>query len=321
MLTLFTCPKPFKDKSKIIQTNAIHSWTLLDPKPEIIIIGNEEGAEEICQNYGLRHIPQVKRNEYGTPLISSVFEIAQKAATYPLLCYLNSDIILLSDFIRAIQFVAKEKKPPFLLAGRRWDIGVNDHLDFNHGWEDELKNAVKERGEFCAPNAIDYFIFPKGLYSDFLPFIIGRIGWDNWLISHTLSRKIPVIDLTALNLVVHQRHNYAHLAKSGLTLENSSESLYNKRIMGCWPCFSCSIWDSTHVLTENGIKKAPIFRRIDSSIGRFLGYMEYWLKAWYPFTYPIHMIGRFLKFISVKIIRNTLHKIIGRYRFFRHKKP
>jgi len=44
MLTLFALPKPFRGRNGIIQQNAIRSWTLLEPTPEIILFGDEFGT-------------------------------------------------------------------------------------------------------------------------------------------------------------------------------------------------------------------------------------------------------------------------------------
>lgn len=46
MLTIFSYPKPFKGHIDVIQRNAINSWTLLNPKPEIILACDEEGTKE-----------------------------------------------------------------------------------------------------------------------------------------------------------------------------------------------------------------------------------------------------------------------------------
>ncbi len=67
MLTLFAIPKAFRGHINTIQRNAIKSWTLLNPKPEIILLGDDEGTAEVAQEFGLIHIPEVDRNEYGTP--------------------------------------------------------------------------------------------------------------------------------------------------------------------------------------------------------------------------------------------------------------
>ena len=67
MLTLFAIPKQFHGYSGVIQRNAVKSWTLLRPPPEIILFGDEDGTAEAVKEFGIRHIPKVARNEYGTP--------------------------------------------------------------------------------------------------------------------------------------------------------------------------------------------------------------------------------------------------------------
>ena len=59
MLTIFSTPKPFVGHIDIIQRNAIKSWTLLHPDVEVILFGDEEGAAEVCQEFGIRHEPEV----------------------------------------------------------------------------------------------------------------------------------------------------------------------------------------------------------------------------------------------------------------------
>ena len=82
MITFFTAPKPFQGHIDIIQRNAIESWLRLRPQCEVILFGDEEGIAEVARELKVRHIPEVARNEYGTPLISSLFEKAQEIARY-----------------------------------------------------------------------------------------------------------------------------------------------------------------------------------------------------------------------------------------------
>jgi hypothetical protein len=69
MLTLFTVPKAFKEHINNIQLNAILSWMSLRPRPEIILFGDDEGTPEVAEELGLRHVPEIACNEYGTPLV------------------------------------------------------------------------------------------------------------------------------------------------------------------------------------------------------------------------------------------------------------
>src|SRR5260370_13114663 len=123
MLTIFAVPKPFHGHIGVIQRNAIRSWTSLRPACEIILIGNEEGTAEIAMEFGVRHAPDVARNTFGTPLVSDLFKQAQQVSSRNLFCYVNSDIILMSDFMVAIQRITKQKSR-FLLVAHRWNVDV-----------------------------------------------------------------------------------------------------------------------------------------------------------------------------------------------------
>ena len=83
MLTIFSCPKPFRGHVDITQKNAIRSWLFLDPRPDVILLGNDEGVGETARELGVRHIPDVECNEFGTPLLSSIFEEARKGLIRP----------------------------------------------------------------------------------------------------------------------------------------------------------------------------------------------------------------------------------------------
>src|SRR6266478_2791565 len=77
MLTLFTTAKPFRGHTGIIQRNAIQSWTRLDTEIEIILFGNDEGAAEATQKFGVRHEPHVECNDRGTKRLDYMFARAQ----------------------------------------------------------------------------------------------------------------------------------------------------------------------------------------------------------------------------------------------------
>ena len=188
MLTIFGIPKPFQDHHiNIIQRNAIKSWALLEPRPEIILLGDENGTVEFCEEFGIQHIPRVERNEYGTPLINSVFSQAEKAATYTLMCYVNADIILVSDLTAAVKMV---KFPMFLMGGRRWDLDIKEMIDFNVDWKRSLYENIKREGRRHGCGGIDYFVFPRGLPHNVPAFAVGRPHWDNWLLYNVRSLVI-----------------------------------------------------------------------------------------------------------------------------------
>src|SRR5712692_8777368 len=139
MLTLFTTAKPFTGHNGVIQRNALKSWTLLHPDVEVILFGDDEGAAEAASEFGINHVPHVERHESGMKYLRSIFDPAQELARHPILCYVNCDIVLTSDFRAAIERLqALHQK--FVMIGRRWDIEVQAPLPFGApDWEDNLR--------------------------------------------------------------------------------------------------------------------------------------------------------------------------------------
>src|SRR4026207_295906 len=129
LITLFSAPNPFTDPHiAMIQHNAIKSWTLL-PDVEVILLGEETGLAEAAKELGVKHLPSVARNDAGTPLISSMFQLAQENSSSDLLCIINADMILMPDFLEAAKQAVK-LKDKFVLLSQRWDLDVTQPLDF-----------------------------------------------------------------------------------------------------------------------------------------------------------------------------------------------
>jgi hypothetical protein len=260
MLTLFSCPKSFRGHVAIIQRNAIHSWTKLSPKPQIILLGNEEGTTKMAGEFGIRQIDKVARNEFGTPLVNSLFEEAERVATYERLCYVNADIILMSDFMKAIKRVVEEI-PHSLTVGRRWDLDVKESLDFGVDWEQQLITRVEREGKISHHYTIDYFVFPKGVWGEIPPFAIGRPAWDNWVLYRARSQGMPIIDLSEAVMVVHQRHDYAHHPQGWKGAMKGDESKQNIKLAG-ETAHAHSLLDAQYYLTRKGVKRriTPYYR-------------------------------------------------------------
>jgi hypothetical protein len=237
MYTLFAIPKPFTGHIGLIQRNAIQSWTRLEGNPEIILLGNEQGTAEIAQKFNLRHIPNIDFTEQGAPLLNSVFGQARSESRFPLMAYVNADIILFSDFSRALLSLTKRK---FLMIGQRWNLDVTESIDFkNPIWDVELRARVSQKGELFTRGGIDYFAFPRTLFSEILPLGIGRFVWDNWLVYRATLEGAYVVDATKAVTIVHQNHGYSHSAVSNspATLEELSampETRRNLELVGGW---------------------------------------------------------------------------------------
>ena len=254
MLTIFSVPKPFLGHTAIIQHNAIKSWTLLYPTCEIILCGDDPGVKEAAAEFKAKQIPDICRNEYGTPLLNSVFDKVPKIASHRLMCYVNADIILLSDFIRAVERI---RFPRFLMVGRRWNIRIAEQWDFDQlGWEERLRNYIAEHGIIDTPDAIDYMAFSHDDALTKLPlFAVGRPGWDNWFIQHARKLSIPVIDATRVVKAIHQAHDYSHVPQRKGEKWEGPEADRNRDLMGGGE-LPFTILDATHVMTSKAIEPA-----------------------------------------------------------------
>ena len=253
MLTFFTTAKPFEGHIDIIQRNAIRSWQKLHPEVEIILMGDDAGAAEVCAEMGLRNIPKVRRNKYGTKYLADIYEQAQAAARHKLVCHINCDIILKADFLRAVKQVAERDKK-FLMAGRRWDVDVTAPIDFAEAnWEEHIDKLAAMEQRQRPPQWIDYFVFSRGLYAGEMPaFVIGRPGWDNWLLWYPLSIGVPLVDASSVVRAVHQNHDYGYHPQGEKGVWEGEEAQENYRLhSGKF----ATLANATYVIKKSGLKR------------------------------------------------------------------
>ena len=110
MLTFFTTAKPFLGQSGIIQRNAIKSWTLTHPGVEVILFGDDQGAADVAREFGIRHEPHVERSKQGSKRLHYMFSTARAIARHEVLCYINCDIILMDDFVSALDRIRERTR-------------------------------------------------------------------------------------------------------------------------------------------------------------------------------------------------------------------
>src|SRR5213594_1133081 len=252
-------------------------WLQLSPRCEVILCGNDPGVAEAAAEYGVKHLPHIARNEYGTPFLNSAFEHVQQVAKERLIAYVNADIIFLSALMASVKRITAQR---FLMVGQRWDLDVSAPLDFkNEDWEQILRRQVSSCGTLHPPAGSDYFIFPKGVMGEIPPFCVGRPGWDNWFIYRARSLGVPVIDATGANMVIHQNHDYSHLQEDA-TVSNggNSDAYYNLKLLGDQePMFT--LYDATHLLTRHMLAPAWTLSHFERR----------WkmLPVWVPWTGPL----------------------------------
>ena len=256
LITAFTAPKPFTNPHiATIQRNAIQSWIHLGSEVEVLLMGDEEGMAEVAKEFKIRHYPQVKCSEKGTPYINSMFDFARQASDAPYLAILNADIMLMPDFVKAAIQVGSLTKQ-FLFLGRRYDLEVVEELDFSPGWDTRLREKVLQDGTLHGPVGSDYFLVPRNLLTDMPEFAIGRSGWDNWTIYHAVKSGWEVVDVTRSTMIVHQNHDYSHLpgnkppydlpeTKRNVSIAGGMKSMY-------------TILEANKILVDGELRPAPM---------------------------------------------------------------
>jgi hypothetical protein len=233
MLTIASVPKPFLGAIGEIQRRAVASWTALDGV-QVVLLGDEEGVAEAARDAGAVHVPDLARTDHGTPRLDSAFAAADRVARHPLRCFVNADVILFDDLPAAARAVSTSAER-FLIVGQTLDLH-----------EPRDREDALDRGRRRGAAALDWFVFPAGLYADVPPFAIGRACFDNWLVWRARQDAI-VVDATADVVAVHQHHDYAHVAGGKAGAYYGEEAARNLELAG-GKSRLYTLHDASHVL-------------------------------------------------------------------------
>jgi hypothetical protein len=216
------------------------------PDVEVILLGEEIGLAEAARELDVKHLPDVACNESGTPLVSSMFQLARQNSSTDLLCIINADMILMPDFLEAARR-SRLRRDKFVVLSQRWDLDITESIEFTDGWQNRLSSRVHRQGNLHRPVGSDFFLFPKSCYTNIPNFAIGRAGWDNWMIYKARKEKWTVIDCTPSVMIVHQNHDYSHLP-GGKPHYEHPDTNENIRLAGGEANIRYTILDATHQL-------------------------------------------------------------------------
>jgi hypothetical protein len=291
MITLFTTAKPFAGQAAVSQYNTLACWRRLVPQGEVLLIGEEAGAAEVCRELGVRLVKDVERSDAGTPLLRAVFSVAERNAAFPLLLYANADILFAGRLPQAAAALSAWRRP-FLLTGRRWDTEIRERLDFSPpDWEQRLLETAKVRGKPGIKSALDYFLFPKGGwggaegFAEFPPLAIGRSAWDNWLVFWARARRMDVINGSDFILAIHQNHDYSHHPQGAYGVLTGGEAKRNF-MLASYERYLYNTPDATHRIRPDGkIVRACSYDILLRRLKTFPDLLRVWIlgrKRWKP---------------------------------------
>jgi len=241
-----------QDPSRIEQDNAIISWINLRPRPNVLLFGNDPGVAQAAERFGALNHSTILKTPLNTPLVSEAFKYAGVLTDATLTVYINCDIITPQVWMDAILLAADQlPESPFVLVGQRWDVTVGHPMNYDCGWYDRLNAKAKHGGRRHGTGGSDYFVFPRNsCFSVMPPFAVGRCGWDNWSMSHVVSKGIPLVDLSRYAMVFHQGILPMRQCRG---VEDRVNMTHYHEHKG--PATG-NITDATHYLTEEGELKA-----------------------------------------------------------------
>lgn len=271
MITIFSVPKAFTGHNAIIQDNALESWARLGAGTEVYLIGDDLGTKEAAERHGLKYLGPIERTSNGTPIVKNAFEKAEAAAKHDLLCFVNADIILMNDFLEAIQRVSQQYTD-FLLVSRRWDLEIREALDFGPNWQSSLKTKARQTGIVHQFHGADFFAYRSGMFANMPPFAIGRTIWDNWLMYAARSKGAALVDATPDVMAVHQSHDYAHVLGGKQGAWKGKEAQDNFRMSGGYDHIYTT-YDANFMLSGGAListyRPEYWLRHLRAKVGRF----------------------------------------------------
>jgi hypothetical protein len=163
----YTIPKAFtRDVTRRNQMNALRSWlNLRTPggralSPRLLMFGDDPGVAEVAKELGVQHEPEVRRNEFGTPYLNYIMaRAAQLAGPGAVVNFINTDIVLMSDYAEAYEAVWRlAAGRPFLMIGCRYNTPMTRTIDFaDKDWEMSVVKEVRKTGKRFTEWGIDYY--------------------------------------------------------------------------------------------------------------------------------------------------------------------
>ncbi len=276
MLTLFTIPKAFRDHTGVIPRNAIRSWLALSPRPEIILLGDDPGTAPICQEFGLRHMPDIPYTRYGKPDVGELFSRVQTVAAHDVLAYVNADICLYDDFTAALN-VLHWRLPRFLMCGQRHNLDVDyDITDFA-----AVRALAIMRNDLLVATGTDYFAFTRGMLNGMTAGLgAGHLAWDNYIPWYAVEHNhAALVDATPAVTVVHQNHPAPDYGDHpGARANHALVRQQNPFQPGAY----CGLFlkDASHRLTLDGLRPKvsivlPSYRRPERLVNAVKGILDH----------------------------------------------
>jgi hypothetical protein len=222
--TTMTCcgapntPKELRIAKYVAVRNVILSMVVLRPAIGFVVFTDSRRVLSLCDEHSVAVVRNPDTNREGTPLLRFMFEELRRSTTSPLYGYMNGDLLFSTDLVTGIDAVLHaiadgRLRKRVLVVGRRVNFlqPVGRVSQGSHGFSDTAAEKEKNwwtltpsmkpaevdwrvrlmgaSGNLFGPGAVDFFFTTRGALSwdSIPPFVIGRRGYDSWLVDHAVS--------------------------------------------------------------------------------------------------------------------------------------
>nr|XP_034336235.1 uncharacterized protein LOC117692484 isoform X2 [Crassostrea gigas]XP_034336236.1 uncharacterized protein LOC117692484 isoform X2 [Crassostrea gigas] len=204
ILTIFTSWSK-SNETDLIRNNTVRNWSLFSPYLYPILFTNDTGLKRDVRAMGWDSLPIIHSGK-GVPVLKHMYLDAMKKIESPLYAFVNGDILFTQSLLEILVSVLHSdlyQNGTVLVVGRRTNV-LNVKRKTASSFQD-LANVSVKIGSLFTPWGLDYFITSKTFpWRDMPDVVIGRVGYDNFLVVESNKRKIAVIDATKTLLAVHQ---------------------------------------------------------------------------------------------------------------------
>ena len=317
LITLFTTFR-FDESKAATYRNTIRNWGLLAPyvRPVLYYAVGDDYLTEFARMHGWAVYECPRVGERDVPILRSMFLHAQSiTGGTPFYGYANSDILFDRNLVSTLEALKNDsyRFKQLLVVGRR----VNYKFKRNH----EIHNLTSiyqyvRNGALFITYAQDYFISTHSGYPwDTIPdFVVGRVGYDNWIVANAVRRNISVVDATPTLSALHQTGQDGDYACHRFT--DASDRNVNYQFVGKHFNYLIGITTCSHFVTQWVGSRVTILERPQRiRIGHQCDsdkdpHHETFVKEPHYFNYRIAAGGRINVSAIALVIVVMLHNVV-----------
>ena len=248
LLCIFTTFKPVDYKTLVYQ-NVLRNWILLSPRrirPVLFIPSADrwlfsrvpDGDQsplnrtigDLASSLGWLVVVPPRVNDHKVPHLKEMFFYVEKL--YPdclFYGYANGDVLFNDGLVRSLEAVAEVLGPlrRTLIVGKRTNVVLDAREIY---LPCDVERLAKTEGRLFISDAQDYFFMTPQFPWSYIPdVVVGRPGYDNFLVATAIRKGVSVVDATRSLVALHQTDKDGNFAGHN---RNNSDRNFNIRAMG-----------------------------------------------------------------------------------------